>query len=568
MALPYAIAAGQTDARSPVDDNLMDSIRLDLEYLDGALTGGGSPVYVWNINGPLRFSSIVKRVDMQFLHSAQSFSRVRLAQEKSGSSGVTEIDIRYHTNPKTPITGIAHQLQLSTTSIGQLGSALATQSISIATPAIATQSISMAKAALNVQSIINVGTNLWRYNLNTAPDADYMVGDSVLLAGCTAGGNNGTFTVVEVNQSGHPSIVVSNASGVAQTGAAGTLTLQCFSYNYVNPINANIVAGEQIIMTSHTTGTNNGTFTVYSVNNGGNNIWIKKATGAVQAGAAGTATCTRWVYTYASAVNNTFYVVGEKCRMASHTTGANNGDFFIRAVNSGGNNIIITNASGVAQAGVAGNANTLRWKYTFGSDPSANVSIGDTMVMASHSNANNNGTFIVVLINDTTSNNIIVYNALGVVQAGAAGTVTSSRKIISFSSDQSLIYSTDSYVELKGCVDTSYNMVNYLAPFKVKQVNRGGGSNYNIVIENASGGVQASPVGYVAIEAKSIFTAVDGSKPQIAAVLTGLVADDALKANYSGSSISSTVVPDNTYLGLYILQSQLGTPENLSVILS
>jgi len=40
MALPYPIAASQTDAKSPVDDNLMDSIRLDLGYLDGLISGG------------------------------------------------------------------------------------------------------------------------------------------------------------------------------------------------------------------------------------------------------------------------------------------------------------------------------------------------------------------------------------------------------------------------------------------------------------------------------------------------------------------------------------------------
>ena len=46
MALPYPIAPSQTDARSPVDDNLMDSIRLDLDYLDAVATQGGVPVYV------------------------------------------------------------------------------------------------------------------------------------------------------------------------------------------------------------------------------------------------------------------------------------------------------------------------------------------------------------------------------------------------------------------------------------------------------------------------------------------------------------------------------------------
>ena len=568
MGLPYPIATSQVDARSPVDDNLMTSIKLDLEYLDAALSSGNL-VFNWNINGVLNLlpGQIAKRIDMQFLHNTQTFTRVRLAQEKSGTSGKTEIDIRYHTNPKTPVTSIAAQFTGSTQAIGQLGSSLATQSIALATPAISTQSISRAKTTLNVQSIINVGTNLWRYNLNTAPDADWKVGDSILTAGCTTGANNGTFTIVEVNQSGHPSIVITNASGVAQTSAAGTLDLQMWSYNYTNPVNANIVATEQIIMASHTTGANNGTFTVYAVNQSGNNIWIKNATGVAQAGVAGTATCTRWTYTYLSAVSTSHYVVGEKCRMASHTTGANNGDFFIRAVNSGGNNIVVTNASGVAQAGVAGNATTLRWKYTLSVDPASSVAVLDELIFASHSTGANNGTFTVVALNDTTNNNIIIYNASGVAQAGVAGTITHTKKIISFSSDQSLIYSTNSYVELKNCVDSSYNMNNYTLPFKVIEVNRGGGANYNIVIKNNSGLAQLSPAGYVAIEGKSIFTAADGSKPQLSNDLVGLTVNDILKIEYSGASISSVSVPANTYIGLYVLQIQAGSPENLSVML-
>ena len=40
MPLPYPISASQTDAQSPVDDNLMDSIRLDLDYLSSLFSGG------------------------------------------------------------------------------------------------------------------------------------------------------------------------------------------------------------------------------------------------------------------------------------------------------------------------------------------------------------------------------------------------------------------------------------------------------------------------------------------------------------------------------------------------
>lgn len=569
MSLPYPISASQTDAKSPVDDNLMDSIRQNLNYLDLTLTSGGTPVYVWNVVGKLNNLSgkIAKRIDMQFLHVQQNFSRVRLAQEFSGISGLTEIDIRYHSTPKTPIIGIDHQFTANTTSISQLTPNLSTLSIVRSTTQVATQSITKAKTTLNIQSIISVGTNLWRYNLNTAPDADWIIGDSVLIAGCSNSVNNGTFTIVDVNQSGYPSVVVSNASGVVQNAVSGTVDLLCFSYNLINPASAMFVPGELAVFAAHTSANNNGNKTVYKINQAGNNIWVKNSIGVVQASTPGTIDTARWTYTYTAALSSDF-VVGEKVRFASHTSGGNNGDFIILAVNSGGNNIIINNVSGVAQGATAGTANPLRWKYSFASDPSSQVSVGHTLVMAGHTNALNNGIFTVVKVNDTTANNVVVYNALGVVQASTPGTVTHTKKLVKFSSDQSLIYSTSSYVELKDCPDINYNMANSILPFKVLEVNRGGGANFNIVIDVPAGSAQSAPAGFVAIEGRSIFTAADGSKPQLSTDVVSLSPNGILKSTYTGSSISSSPVPAQTYMGLYILQVQAGSPENLSVMLT
>ena len=36
MALPFPIAASQTDAKSPIDQQLMDALRLNQEFLDNA----------------------------------------------------------------------------------------------------------------------------------------------------------------------------------------------------------------------------------------------------------------------------------------------------------------------------------------------------------------------------------------------------------------------------------------------------------------------------------------------------------------------------------------------------
>lgn len=562
MALPYPISASQTDAKSPVDDILMDSIRLDLDYIESQLATL-NPAFVWNVDGPLTPLRVYKKaIDIGFNFKDFVPTTCRTVLKVSGSSGNLEYDIRKHTSPKSAITGIAHQLDLATQSIANVAPAAATQSIARSTPQINTQSISFAKATIAVNSIVQVpGTNKWRYNLASAPDADWAIGDSFLAAGCTAGGNNGTFALVEINQSGAPSVVVTNASGVAQTGAAGTIQLQLMSYNYTNPVNSEFVAGEQSVFASHTTGANNGTFTVYAVNSGGNNVLVKNATGVVQAGVAGTLDTSRWKYTYSAPVSATDFIVGEKAKMATHTTSANNGNFPITSVNNGGNNIVVYNTLGVAQAGVAGTANTNRWIYAMPSDPTASVTVGDNMQLESHTTPANNGLFTIKQINRLATNNLVFYNENGATQAGVAGNTRHTNKIVSFASDQSASITTSSYVELRGCPSGLYNEAAVRAPFRVLEVNRGGGSNFNIVINNPNAPLQASPAGYVWTEMKSIFI----TPPSIAADLTGLSPNSWVKN--VNTSLVAAQIDANTPMGLYVTSMQGGVPYDLTVTL-
>jgi hypothetical protein len=102
-----------------------------------------------------------------------------------------------------------------------------------------------------------------------------------------------------------------------------------YSFVYAATVNANFTVGESVIMAGHTFAGNNGTRTIYAINSGANNIVLKYAGGQTQAGVAGTAACTRWVYSYAAAPDNTQYIVGEKALFASHTNAANNGSFII-----------------------------------------------------------------------------------------------------------------------------------------------------------------------------------------------------------------------------------------------
>ena len=569
MALPFPISPSQTDAKSPVDDNLMDSIRENLDYLETIATQGGVPVYVWNVNGPLSQlpGGIAKRIDMQFLHVTSVFNRVRVSQNQSGTEGATEIDIRYHSTPKTPIIAITPQLSQNTLSVSQITPNLATQSITRAANPELTQSITRAKPTLSIQSIVILGGGLVRYNLDSMADADYAIGYPVLITGCTNVLNNGTFTIVERNNSGWASIVVNNPSAVAQTSPAGDLDLQLFSYNLVNPASDQFVAGEPCVFTLHSNSLSNGTKTIHSVNDGGNNVVVIDPTGVTQGGVAGVTTTSRMSYNFAALVNSDF-AIGETAQFTGHSNALNNINAEIKAINVSGNNIIIVNPNGVTQGSIGGLTNTRRWKYTFSSNPSADVTLGDRLVFSGHTNPVNDGTFTVVQVNNLTNDNVVIHNAQGVAQAGAAGAVNHVLKVVKFNSDQSLIYSTDSYIEIQDCADGSYNAVSSKLPYKVIQQNRGGGANYNLVIEEESGGTVPNPSGFVMIEAKSIFTQPDGLKPQLTADTISNSAGALLTATFTGSAITTTPIPDQTYLGLYILRTQSGEPRDLSVMLT
>jgi hypothetical protein len=505
MALPYPIASTQTDALSPVDDNLMDSIRLDLEALDTGVLAVQSFDYQFKVNGPLEFLNptygMYKKIDGALVVKEQSLSLARLFCEIPGASGTLEVDLRKYRRVDVPITGIDKQFSGSITAIAQIAPAKATQSITRATTQISTQSISRWKSTININSIISLGSdNLWRMNLASAVDSDWKVGDSITVASATSGGNNGTFTIVRINDDGLNNIVITNASGVAQTSAAGNVALNAWAYVFTNPVNAQFAATESALFASHSTGANNGTLAIYAINSGGNNIIVKNASGVAQGGAAGTVDCLRWTYAFSSSAGSDF-AVGEQVSNTSHSNAANNGVFVITAVDSGGNNVIIYNTAGVVQGGAAGTVDTIRWTVSLGSDPSSQVSVGQNIVISGASNANNNGTWVVKQVNRLSSNNIVIFNRNGATQGGAAGTLDHERMLIKFASDQSSIFTTESNVETFG-MPSSVNM----GYFDVVEVNRGGGANYNIVVVNASGVIQSNPAGRVILESKSIFT--------------------------------------------------------------
>jgi hypothetical protein len=563
MALPFPLASSQTLAKAPVDQDLMDSIRLNLDYLDAQVTGG-SVLFQFNWNGKLRAGRTYRGpVDTAVSFSDFTPGVCRAVLKKSGISGSLRFDLRKVSRPLTPIIGIDHQYEGATQSIARIGSAISTQSINRSQSQILTQSITFAKSQLSIQSIIDLGGGRFRYNFSgISLNSDYAVGRFITFAGCTNAANNGTFAIAEVNQSGFPSIVVSNPSGVAQTAAAGTADLQLMSYNFSNPVSTDYVSGEAALFAGHTAAANDGTLEVYKVNQAGNNIWVYNQTGVTQGGVAGTTDVNRWIFAYSSAVNTAHYVAGELAESAGHTSAANDGLLAIVEVNRSGSNLILYNPTGVVQGGAAGTMSSERWVYALNTDPSSQVTVGDEVSFEGHILGANDGIFEVKIVNDSASNNLVIYNPLGVAQVGALGNPRHTRKLIKFSSDQSSVYTTDSLIEMTGTVSGLYRATPSRDQFEVLEVNRGGGSNFNVVIDGRNAPSQASPAGHVITEAKSIFLV----KPSIDVALTGAEPDRILRIQ--SSNFAPGLITTQTPLLLYILEVPTGDPQDLTVILA
>lgn len=545
----------QVDKKSPVDDDLMTSIAEDLYYLLNNLGGsGGGGVFEWKVNGPLSSLSNLlpfRRIDGAFVMQTKTLSSLAMALEIPGSSGTLECDVRKYRATNTPIIGIDYQFNASINSIARASSTFNTQAITAATPQVLTQSVSYWKSSIGINSIIYKGSSLWQYNLSGALDSDWKVGDYVKFDSCTNANNNGTFEIKKLNEDGLNSITVQNAIGVAQTSSAGNVNLMAFQYVLTNPANTQFVVGEKARFASHTSSANDGDLEIYAINQGTNNIIVKNKLGVTQGAVAGTIDCLRFVYTFLTAVGTDF-LVGEKALFSSHTSSANDGNIEIKAINSGGNNVIVYNTAGVLQGSPAGNMVPNRWVYSLPTSPSSSFVVGNTVSFISTTAFQNSGIFSVVEVNRSGLNNLVVYNLSGVAQASAAGTARHTRRLIKFASDQSAIYSTLSRIGIVNAPDGSYNLAN---EFNVLEINRGGGANYNVVIDNSDGLEQLSPAGKVRLESRSVFS----TRPTITSTQELEVATNGVLDN------TEKVIASGRMLCLEILQIPSGSPENLTV---
>jgi len=558
------IAPEQTDAKSPLDEDLMDTIRQDLDDLDNRANQVGIFDYQWKINGYLDNLPTRKyrRLDGALVSKDSTLQKCQLWLAEPGTGGTLEVDVRKYTKPDVAITNLQRLFNVSLNSIARAGAGNSTQSVTRATAQISTQSVALWKAALNIQSIVLMGTtdlgqNLVRINLSGTVDSGWQIGDTVTIASAVSGVNNGSFLIVAKNMDGGNNVIIQNASGVPQASTTGTCTLRAYLYTFTNPVSSQFAAGEKALFASHTSANNDGSLTIYAVNQSGNNIVVKNPNGVAQASAAGTADTLRWIFAFSSSAPSD-YVVGEKAYTHGHTSGNNDGKLYIRAVNSGGNNVILYNESGVVQGGAAGTVDTLRWVYFFSVDPSTDITAGDSVLPSSTTDSNNSGEFVVKQVNRSTSDNIVLYNENGVAQGGAAGLVVSKKMLIKFATDQSSYLTTDSRIVIYG---TAYYQTD--GDYDVLQVNRGGGSNYNCVIETSVGLDSYGALGRVVAESKSVFD----TRPKIIIppVTSGFAATHFQLDTSSVLNATRKIIDAGTLLMVDIVSIPSGKPKNVVI---
>lgn len=515
MALPYPIDPTQTDAKSPIDQQLMDAIRLNQEDLDFRLSSQSAGGIVnFRVNGSLiRIRETLnlgsgKHLDGCIISNEAEFTKGKLYLERGAESGALEVDVKRHRELQHPIESIESLMTEAIASYDVLGSPLSTLSVSREASDISTQQINRVKPTLNIESIkaLSDGNSLYTFSGTTPLDADYKVGETIQISGASNGVNDGTFIILAINVDGLPSILINNPSAVDQDTPAGSIELDFFEYVYNSSVDPNFAEGESVLMSSHSTGANNGIKAIERTNDGGNNILVYVPNGATQGAPAGSGVCLRMRYTFASPVDVENYVVGELADFGGHSSANNNGNYVIKGVNVSGNNVIILNdvTSGAIQAGAGGTANTRRQIIGLATDPDTLIEVGDFINVSGRSGIHptQDGNFEVKLVKKFGANNVVIYLGTNNNSSGAGGTLRSSRKLVKFREDFNTSYTVDeSTVALEGLFQSDP-----VEEFLVKEINRGGFSNYNIIIDAVDLADESATSGRVAREIQSIFT--------------------------------------------------------------
>ncbi len=518
MALIPPIEENQTDAKSPIDQSLMDGIRENLERIDDkateALNSAGGNIS-FKVNGKLSQLDLVgapetgEKLDGAFITSQRVITKARAYIKEQGAGGNFSFDINRRKVINYGIDSIEDLFSANIQQVARASVDLNTQSIDRATADFSTQSIGYLEAAISINSIVNITGTQWRVNLigsGTLDTSLYEVGDYVEIENTTSNLNDGVFQILEVNRDNAYNLVLDMPSATAQLAPNGELTLIAVSYNLASiaPSEA-FEAGETATMVNHNDISNDGDFDIWATNYNGNNIIIKKSTALVPQGVvAGQVQTNRYKYNFLAPVNQEAFSIGEVVNLSSHTDPLNNGNFEIKAVNFNGDNLVIYNFSGVLQAVPSGAARTFRFIYLLNIDPSGIVEVGDSIDISGCTDPLNDGTFNIVALNFNLTDSFVIYNSAGVDQALPSGVATKTEKVINLYNDpEPFFLANQSKVEILGTDSGTNDGV-----FLVKDVNRSGVSPFNLIVDIAVGAAQALPSGQGISEISSIFTEV------------------------------------------------------------
>lgn len=501
----------QTKAKEPIDENLMDAIRENLERINDdateALDAAGGNVH-FKVNGRLgRASFPLEKADCAFITDTRKVTKAQAYVKTQGGGGALSFDINRRKLLNLGIDRIETLFTASIQQIARASSDLLSQSVDRASSSLLTQSVGYLEAAIDINSIINITGTQYRINLDGTGLLDtslYQVGDYVKLDGTDGNLNDGIFQVLEVNRDNAYNLVLDLPAGTDQLIAQGTARLLAAVYTQTAAVEEEAFSvGEQVNFINHTDSANDGDYDIFDINRAGNNIVIKRTTDLVeQAAPAGEARTYRWAYNMAGPVNTEAFAVGEDVLLASHTNAANDGTFDIKTVNYNGNNIVVYNTSGVLQPTPAGTATTYRFVYLLNLNPATALEVGDNVNVAGATNAANDGTFEVKVLEFNATDSFVVYNPSGVDQPLAGGTASKTEFVVVLYEDPSSFFlAGQSEVELLGTQSGTNDGV-----FSVTDVNRTVVSPFNLVVEIPGGAAQLYPAGQVVTEISSIFT--------------------------------------------------------------
>ena len=489
----------------------MDAVRIYLEDIDTRVSLSSGSSISFKVNGlldKLRLTtnpSNGKGLDGAFITKERSLSQLNVFCKTQGAGGNLKVDLRRIKQVARPILSIDNIFSANTQSIARGSAAIFTQSITKAETNLFTQAVDFYKPVENVTDIINVGFQQWRYNLvgTSVLDSEYEVGDYIIVSGATNSGNNGVFQIFDLNQENGKNLVLLNATGVQELGSGATCQANFARYDFTGAVPTHYQEGEQITFSLHTDASADGTYNIFKKNISGNNLIVKLGLVPLvsQGAPAGQVECFRFKYSFLTAVQDAF-AIGEVAEFTAHTNAVNDGSFEIQDTNyTSGNKIISDKNTGDVQGGVSGNINTNRWVYALDSNPLGFFEIGDTASISGSTNAQNDGTFSIVDVRYLATDNIVVYNALGTVQAGAVGVVTHTNKVINFQDDYSADFDpNNSYIDIIGTTD-----VNNQGTFLVVDTNRTAISPYNIIVDMPLAVTQSYALGSVEKEVRSIF---------------------------------------------------------------